>query len=186
MRFERLWAKVQEEIPGARVVNRDRSWVRFMGPSYSDYATTIGKTIYAPAAFFEGWSDNQKYMLIRHEMQHLKQFQSWPLGPRWSWLNTILVALCYVLVLPVFATMRAQFERQGYYQNMLVCWELGGLRTPEDQAEVIDWVASQFCGSGYLWMWNRFSAMKWASEQVDNIVATSPKDPYNVDLWEQK
>lgn len=182
-RFETLWPRVVQEIPGARIVKRSDFWLtRWMGKRYDNFTTTIWRTCYVSSQWDTRSSDD-RYKTLRHELQHLRQFRNWPfksLGRRYLWpINAVIMSLCYLLVLPVFWTLRAKFERAGYEQTLLVEYELGGLRTPEDQKSWIDWLTETFGGSTYAWMWTRNDAREWAKNTIMGITSgtiTNEKD----------
>ena len=189
-RFDRLWARTQREIPGARIVLRKDStflavvfgalgWllkVVTFGKKkidYSAFATTIGRTLYMPDGYL-WWDDVEKYRRLRHELVHLRQFRCWPfpfLGHRGVWrINAVLMGLCYLLVLPAFLTMRAHFERAGYTQTMLVRWEMGGLRSTRDRERHIAWLVRTFSTGKYFWMSTAKRTKKWASTTMLQIM----------------
>lgn len=183
MRFVKLLIRVQKEIPGIRVLRRDQSllmrmvfWflrsVLRMKRNYGGFTTTIWRTLYVPATF-DTWASDERYRLLRHELTHLRQFRNWPikaLGRPYFWvINACLMSLCYTLVLPVFWTFRAKFEREGYTQTMLADYEMGEL-PPQRQAMYIDRMEETFGGSVYFYMWRRKAAREWAQQTLSDIL----------------
>lgn len=175
-RYVTLYARYKAKYPRLRVLKRGESWFmrtifwplkKVTHRSYDEFTTTIGSTIYVPDDF-DSWSDNAKYMMLRHEAQHVKQFHRWPLG-RWAWpLNHLLMGLAYLLLLPVFWTLRAHFEREGYTQTLLVKHELK-LLSRDRWAVTAERLAETFGGSTYFWMWTRAKARAWALQTMMDI-----------------
>ena len=100
-------------------------------------------------------------------------------------VNAFLMGFCYMFVLPVRWTKRAQFEREGYYQSILVRYELGHLRSVIDRNEMANWLADTFSNGSYAWMWDWNEAYLWAMG-VMNGFDNDPdvlKHPDNVDSW---
>lgn len=172
-RYELLMVKLQQELPRLRLIRRCDSlflkilfWplTKILRRKYDTFSTTIGNTVYVPDDWYS-WSDDAKYKLLRHEIMHVRQFNAYPFSciknTNFWWLNAFIVGFLYLLVLPVRWTMRAEFEREGYTQTLLVAHELG-LLTKENQLEYADWMAEIFGGSCYAWMWNRNKAYRWA------------------------
>jgi len=154
-RYEELVAKLREEIPGFRVVKKHESRlhrvihhalkiVTFgqMRDYLDSYQTTIRKTVYVTRDWDE-WSADERYVTLRHEAVHLRQFRRWTLP---------VMALLYLMVpLPLgLAYFRARFEWEAYAETIRATDEVFGraaaraLRTH---------VVSQFTGPSYGWMW---------------------------------
>ena len=177
-RAESYLGQIKKEFPRTRLVPRGQSRLMrlLFGPlslvtkkTYSDFATTIGSTIYVPDDF-DTWSDDRQYVLLRHETTHIRQFHEFPLGRQWWVLNHVLFAICYLLVLPVRWTMRARFEREAYYQGLLAGIEMGWYTTPASRQQLADWLAETFGGPSYLWMGDRDKTRAWvlaAFEAID-------------------
>ena len=172
-RYEALVAALRAELPGFRVVRKDRSWfhraihhalviVTFgQMRSYLDaYQTTIGKTVYVTADW-DSWEPDRRYVTLRHEAVHLRQFRQ---------LTVPGMALLYVLLpLPLgLAWFRAHFEKAAYAESIRAAAEVWGAAHPRREAyrrHVVD----QFTGSSYGWMWPfRRSIERW----YDRILAT--------------
>jgi hypothetical protein len=200
-RFDRLWERTQQEIPGARITLRKDStllkvifgslcWlirVVTLGkvkPDYSGFATTLGRAIYMPDSF-PWWSDDSKYVRLRHELIHLRQFRRWPfrcLDRRGVWrINALIMGFCYLLVLPVRWTFRAKFEREGYAQTILVKVETGTLGNTE---RLVAWIAETFSTSKYAWMDSHTHAYEWADGVLQAaLLEKFTNDHDNVDRW---
>lgn len=91
------------------VSKRDSKLMSLIGwfcPSFLDYWTTIGKTIYYPPNIKN--PDNPAWsLIIEHEKVHMKQYQKY---------GIVLFLFLYLFIpLPVFfAYFRWKFEREAY------------------------------------------------------------------------
>src|SRR5262245_44671 len=96
-----LVVEIRREFPRFRIVRKDRAWtqraidalLRFLTfgaqRSYlSGYQTTIGQTVYVTPDWDE-LSDESRYITLRHEREHLRQFRRYTLPG---------MALLYLLV----------------------------------------------------------------------------------------
>lgn len=185
-RYELLAAKTRQEFPRFNVRDRDASWLRWpfrllkkiTGQDYTEFTTTIFSTIYVGASWHTD-SSLERYKTLRHEKKHIEQFHSWPFG-RWWWpLNHIVMALCYLLVLPLLLTLRAKFEREGYTQTLLVDYELYGPFSDDRMESNAAWLAETFGGSAYFYMWRRKAAYAWAMDvqaKINHGLITNPAD----------
>jgi len=188
-RYELLLKKTRDEYPRFTLKERDKSWLRLpfrilkkvTGNSYRTFTTTIFSTMYVGETWDEKTPD-QKYKTLRHERKHIDQFHCWPLG-RWAWpLNHLLMALCYMLVLPVILTFRAKFEREGYTETLLVLHELNGDFADQEMERLATWLAKTFGTSTYLWMWRKKAAYAWAMDTMRKINAGEIRNPDRIDL----
>lgn len=196
MRFRLLFDRVKKEIPNVRIILKKDSvllnslfWILRnifrVKTDFSDYATTIGNTIFVPDTFME-WPSDRQYALLRHELMHLRQFRNWPfkfLGHPVLWyINAIITGFCYIFIFPVFVTLRAKFEREGYAQTILVNYELG-LLDMSKQLALINFMAEVFGGSGYFYMWNKAKARRWAMDVIEDcLTGQLVNDKDRVDL----
>jgi hypothetical protein len=172
--YEQLLAEIREEFPGFRVVRKADAWtqraidrllrvVTFGAQtSYLDsYQTTIRRTVYVTDDW-ERTSFAQRYITMRHEREHLRQFRRY---------TTPLMALLYVFgPLPVgLAWFRAHFEKQGYAESMRATAEVHGLAHVES-AEYRAYVIRQFTSGAYGWMWPFPKAMnRWYDAVVTDL-----------------
>ena len=155
--YERLLEEIHEEFPGFRVVQKLDSKLHLAidrvlrvltfgaQTRYLDsYQTTIRRTVYVTADW-DRLTDAQRYITMRHEREHLRQFRRY---------TTPLMALLYILVpLPVgLAWFRAHFEKQGYAESIRAAAEVHGLAYVES-AEFRAYVVGQFTSGAYGWMW---------------------------------
>ena len=177
-RYDALVGALRAEFPEFRIVRKDRSRLHraihhalrlvTLGrmTSYLDaFQTTIGATVYVTA----DWDDrdaDQRYVTLRHEAVHLRQFRSFTLPG---------MAVLYLLVpLPMgLAWFRAYFEKQAYAESIRAAAEVWGPdhpRRPEFRRSVIE----QFTGAGYGWMWPfRRGLERW----YDQVLASLPASP---------
>jgi hypothetical protein len=122
--------------------------------SYLDgYHTTIGRRIYVTADW-ESMSRDRRYLVLRHERIHLRQFRRFGLAG--------MIALYLLFPLPLgLAYFRARFERDAYAESIRGAAELYGaehVREPSFRDHILD----QFTGPSYGWMWPfRRSLERW-------------------------
>jgi hypothetical protein len=172
-RYDTLVAALQLEIPGFRIVRKDRSRLHRaidvalrivtlgkMRDYLGSYQTTIGKTVYVTADW-ESIDRLQRYVTLRHEAVHLRQFRTWSLP---------VMAVLYVLLpLPLgLAYFRARFEQAAYAETIRAAAEVWGASLPR-QAAYRAHVIEQFTGPSYGWMWPFRSAIeRW----YDGVLST--------------
>ena len=171
-RYERLVATLREELPGFRIVRKDQSRlhraihrvlivVTFgqMRDYLENYQTTIGKTIYVTSDW-DDWDADRRYVTLRHEAVHLRQFRK---------LTLPVMALLYILIpLPMgLAYCRMRLEREAYAETIRAAAEVWGRDFPAG-ASYRARVIAQFTGPSYGWMWPfRRSMERW----YDQILA---------------
>jgi hypothetical protein len=172
-RYDALVAALRVEIPGFRIVRKDRSALHraihhalsvvTLGRmrSYLDsFQTTLGRTVYVTADW-DRWTDDERYVTLRHEAVHLRQFRT---------LSFPVMAVLYLFVpLPMgLAYCRARLEMAAYAESIRAAAEVWGAAYPRREAyrkHVID----QFLGPSYGWMWPfRAQLERW----YDGILAT--------------
>ena len=156
-RYEALISRLRDEIPGFRIVRKDRSplhraihvalvIVTFgRMRSYLDaFQTTLGRTVYVTADWDERDAD-ERYVTLRHEAVHLRQFRR---------LSFPLMAFLYLLVpLPMgLAYCRARLEWAAYAETIRAAAEVWGVEHPR-HSQFREQVVSQFLGPSYGWMW---------------------------------
>ena len=173
--YDALVDALRTEFPKLRIVDKRESRlhraihvaliaITFGGMrDYLDgYQTTIGSTIYVTREF-ASWSDERRYVVLRHEAVHLRQFRKWTLPG---------MALLYLLLLlPLgLAWCRAKFEQAAYAESIRAAAELWGPEYPR-RADYRANLITQFTGASYGWMWPfRASLERW----YDGILATLP------------
>ncbi|HEY4181076.1 MAG TPA: hypothetical protein VGM90_29735 [Kofleriaceae bacterium] len=175
-RYEVLVAKLRSELPGFRIVRKDQSALHraihyaLIGLTFGQmrtyldsYQTTIGKTIYVTSDW-DAWSADTRYVTLRHEAVHLRQFRKYTLPG---------MALLYILLpLPMgLAWFRARFEMEAYAESIRAAAEVWGTDYPA-RASYRSRIVGQFTGSSYGWMWPfRSSVERW----YDGVLATLEK-----------
>jgi len=182
-RFTQLLVRVQEEIPGAKVLRRSDStlmslvqWlltrVLRIDPTINQYTTTIGRTVYVPEDFWDQHPDS-RYRLLRHELVHLRQFRCWPvafLSSCFLWrINSFIMSFCYLFLFPIKMTMRAKFEREGYTQTILTHHEEGWPDYLLDRSALKEHIVDVFSGPPYFYMWRKEAAAEWYDETLAKI-----------------
>jgi len=175
-RYDALVRALGAEFPEFRIVRKDRSRLHraihhalrlvTLGrmTSYLEaFQTTIGSTVYVTA----DWDDrdaDQRYVTLRHEAIHLRQFRSFTLPG---------MAVLYLLVpLPLgLAWFRAHFEKQAYAESIRAAAEVWGPQFPA-RAEYRAHVIAQFMGPSYGWMWPfRRGLERWYDQVLAGLSA---------------
>ena len=156
-RYDALVEALRAEFPRFRIVRKDQSRlhraihraliVLTFGQmrSYLDsFQTTIGNTVYVTPDW-DDWSSDRRYVTLRHEAIHLRQFRKYTLPG---------MALLYVLLpLPMgLAWFRAYFEKEAYAESVRAAAEVWGKEYPA-RPEYRSYVLGQFTGASYGWMW---------------------------------
>jgi hypothetical protein len=176
-RYERLVVALREEVPGFRIVRKADSRlhraihhvlvvVTFgrMRDYLESYQTTIGKTVYVTSDW-DDWEADRRYVTLRHEAVHLRQFRK---------LTLPVMALLYIFIpLPMgLAYFRARFEKQAYAETIRAAADVWGPARPRN-AEYRKHVIDQFVGPNYGWMWPfRRHLERW----YDQILAGLPPE----------
>ena len=172
-RYDAFVAALRDEIPGFRIVRKDHSAlhraihhalviVTFgqMRTYLDSFQTTIRRTVYVTADW-DRWSDDERYVTLRHEAVHLRQFRTLTLP--------VMVVLYLIIPLPMgLAYFRARFEMAAYAESIRAAAEVWGPDYPRRRA-YRDRVIEQFMGPSYGWMWPfRARLERW----YDGILAT--------------
>jgi hypothetical protein len=127
------------------------------------FQTTIGMTVYVTPNW-DALSDNERYVTMRHEAVHLRQFRRFTLPG---------MTLLYVfLPLPMgLAWFRAYFEKEAYEESIRASAEVYGLASVRDD-NYRDHILSQFAGPSYGWMWPfRAGLERWYERIITSIQA---------------
>jgi len=107
------------------------------------FHTTIGQRIYVCPDWYT-MSDDDKYILLRHEIVHVRQFKK---------LTVPGMIFVYIVApLPIgLSWFRAMLEREGYRETIRATAEVYGPQavTPRMLASIVD----HFVGPDYGWMW---------------------------------
>jgi len=156
-RLSALIDEIRSEFPGFRIVKKSDSALQraihgalavvTLGAQrrYLDgYQTTIGRTVYVTSDWEER-SAAERYVTLRHERIHLRQFARYGL---------VAMALFYVLLpLPVgLAWFRARLEWEAYAESIRAEAELHG-RAAAAEPRFRERIVSQFTSGSYGWMW---------------------------------
>lgn len=144
--FPRLRVVEKADDPFSRLVDRALRVITLGGQSayMTRYVTTIGSSIYLPA----GWRDRSpegRYVTLRHEAVHLRQFRRHGL---------VVMALIYLIpIVPLgLAWGRARLEWEGYAETLRATRDVHGLDAARDPA-LHAYIVRQFTGPAYGWMW---------------------------------
>lgn len=164
MRYEALCAALAVEIPGFRVIRKDASRLHRlidralvaltlggMRDYLTGYQTTIGATVYTTADW-DDRTDAERYVTMRHEAVHLRQFRKYGL---------VGTSAIYLLV----PGGRAHLEKQAYAETVRAAAEVFGARYPR-RTEFRAHIIAQFVGPSYVWMWPFPRAMERWYDQV--------------------
>jgi hypothetical protein len=176
-RYDALTSALRAEFPRFRIVRKDQSAVHraihvaLIGLTFGrmrsylgSFQTTIGRTVYVTADW-DDWDPDRRYVTLRHEAIHLRQFRKFTLPG---------MALLYVLLpLPMgLAWFRAHFEKEAYAESIRAAAEVWGPSYPRQPA-YRNHVIAQFTGAAYGWMWPfRAHLERW----YDRVLATVEQD----------
>jgi hypothetical protein len=156
-RYEALVVALRAEIPGFRVVRKRDSrlhraidvalrivTIGKMRDYLESYQTTIGKTVYVTSDW-DQWEPDRRYVTLRHEAVHLRQFRRWTLP--------VMAVLYLVVPLPMgLAYFRARFEKEAYAETIRATAEVWGAEYARRDT-LRQHVVAQFLGPNYGWMW---------------------------------
>lgn len=175
-RYDALVEALRVEFPRFRIVRKAESplhraihhalRVVTLGRMHTyldSFQTTIGATVYVTAEWDE-WPSDRRYITLRHEAVHLRQFRKYTLPG---------MALLYVLLpLPMgLAWCRAELEKAAYAETVRAAAAIYGPEYPASPA-YRNYVLTQFTGPSYGWMWPfRTSLERW----YDGVLASLPE-----------
>ncbi len=173
-RSRQCLAEIQREFPRFRIVPKAQSRLSraidvalriiTLGrqSSYlSRYHTVIGDTLYVPPSW-EGASDVDRAITLRHERIHLRQRRRY---------GTVGMALLYLLpILPLgLAYGRARLEWEAYEETLRATAELCGLSAAKDE-RLRERIVEQFTGPAYGWMWPfRRAVLRWYAQAIERL-----------------
>lgn len=138
--------------------------IRLFNPSFSNtmmsYITVFENEIWFPSRerFFDDKYAYWTYRTLRHERAHLLDRRD-----RMIWFS-----ISYVLLLPIFYTMRSHWEFRGYVQDLLVEYESTGSVSEKSRERIVTIMVT----GGYAWMmapWRRSQARKKVDSYVEQI-----------------
>jgi hypothetical protein len=173
-RHEALLREIREEFPTFAIVPKRTSRlqraialvlavVTLGGQRHylTRYHTVLFGKLWVPGAW-DRMSDDDRYILLRHERVHLRQRRR--MGDVW-------MALAYLLPLfPLFlAWGRARIEWEAYVETIRATAEVRGL----DAARALeDEIVRRYTGPDYGWMWPFPSAVRrWFREVIADLEA---------------
>ncbi len=125
------------------------------------YHTVLFGTLWVPDSW-DIMSDDDKYVLLRHERVHLRQRRR--MGD---------VAMTFVYLVPFFPVLlaygRARIEWEAYVETIRATAEVYGLARAEDlRAQII----GRFTGPDYGWMWPfPETVRRWFDEALADVRA---------------
>jgi hypothetical protein len=125
------------------------------------YHTVLFGILWVPDAW-DAMSDDDRYVLLRHERVHLRQRTR--MGD---------VAMAFVYLIPFFplflAYGRARIEWEAYIETIRATAEIYGL---EAAASLRPQIVSRFTGPDYGWMWPFPAAVnRWFDEALADVRA---------------
>jgi hypothetical protein len=127
------------------------------------YHTVLWGTLWVPDAW-DAMTDDDKYILLRHERIHLRQRRR--MGD---------VVMTFLYLIPFFplglAYGRARIEWEAYIETIRATNEVYGLKSAE---ALRDSITERFVGADYGWMWPfPESIHHWFDEVIRDIRAES-------------
>jgi hypothetical protein len=173
-RLHRLLAELDAEFPKFRIRNKRTSMLQraihvllagiTLGGQrvyLTHYHTVLFGTLWVPDAW-EAMSDDDKYILLRHERVHLRQRKR--LG------DAVMTFLYLVPFFPLFlAYGRARLEWEAYIETLRATAEVYGTGEAEALREHIK---RRFVGPEYGWMWPFPRAIdRWFDEAMADVRA---------------
>lgn len=176
--FEELESAIQQRIPGHNVRYKDENFISkligvlvwiFNRRYMTSYTTTRFPDVFFPSQSFveENWL--RAWKILSHEYVHLYDrltqgvwFNVRFLSPQifallaiaavmtiWTGPWGLLGLTPLVLALPWPSPGRKNIELRGYMMSMAVnYWRYGSIRE-----QTVEWIAGQFTGSAYYFMW---------------------------------
>ncbi len=177
-RYQLLLEEIQAEFTDFRVVRKDQSRLHRaihyglvavtlggMRTYLGSYQTTIGMTVYVTSDW-DGRAADERYVTMRHERVHLRQFQRYGL---------VGMALLYVLMpLPMgLAYFRARFEMEAYEETIRAAAAIYGIDHVRT-AGFRDYVVRQFVSASYGWMWPFRRRVEAWYERTVNALGAAP------------
>ena len=111
---------------------------------------------------WDDWEPDRRYVTLRHEAVHLRQFRRFSLPG---------MAILYVLLpLPLgLAWFRAHFEKEAYAESIRAAAEVWGRDYPR-RTDYRSHVIAQFLGPSYGWMWPfRAGLERWYDQVLASL-----------------
>lgn len=132
----------------------------------NDFFTTIGNRI-GVAPSWDMLSTAERYEVLLHEVEHMKQYKRAGLGN--IWVGLVIAGFAYLfLPFPIgLAWCRAKMEMGGYAQSIRAYIQLYGVPAALLEKQRI---VNQFTSVNYLFMWPFRGYMeRWYDETVKRI-----------------
>jgi hypothetical protein len=174
LRTERFLDEIRREFPSFRIRKKRESLLQraihvalavlTLGGQrvyLTRYHTVLFGTLWVPDAW-DGMSDADQYILLRHERVHLRQRKR--MGDLW---------MSFVYLLPFFplffAWGRARIEWEAYAETIRATAEVLGI---DAAANLRPHIVERFTGPEYGWMWPFPKAVNcWFDEALANVRA---------------
>jgi len=173
-RLERLLGELRAEFPRFTIQKKRTSGLQkaihlalavitFGGQRVylTRYHTVLFGTLWVPDTW-DTMSDDDKYILLRHERVHLRQRKR---------LGDVMMTFVYLVpFFPLFlAYGRARIEWEAYVETLRATAEVHG---PEAAADLRDHIKRRFVGPEYGWMWPFPAAIdRWFDEAMADVRA---------------
>lgn len=125
------------------------------------YHTVLFGTLWVPDAW-HAMSDDDRYILLRHERVHLRQRAR---------MGDLVMSFVYLVpFFPLFlAYGRARIEWEAYVETLRATAEVYGIGAAEDLRAHIK---ERFCGPDYGWMWPFPKTIdRWFDEAIADLRA---------------
>ncbi len=174
LRDEQLLAKMREEFPSFRVVDKSESRLcslidvalkiitlggqnRFM----TVYHTVLGWTLFVAPSWHQMSSD-ERFVLLRHERVHLMQRQRYT-----------ALGMAFLYLLPIFplglAYGRARLEWEAYAETLRARAEIWGIEAARDPS-FREQIVERFVSADYGWMWPFPQTVRgWYAREIAQI-----------------
>jgi hypothetical protein len=123
------------------------------------YHTVLFGELWVPDSW-EAASDDDRYVLLRHERVHLRQRAR---------MGDLRMGVLYLFVfLPLFLSYgRARIEWEAYEETLRALVEVAG---PDAARRKKDWLRARFVGPDYGWMWPFPGAVdRWFEETMTRL-----------------
>jgi len=175
-RLEGLLDELKKEFPRFRIAKKRTSTLQraihvalalitFGGQRVylTRYHTVLFGTLWVPDAWDE-MTDDDKYILLRHERVHLRQRAR---------MGDVVMSFVYLIpFFPLFlAYGRARIEWEAYIETLRATAEVRGVEAAENLREHIK---QRFVGAEYGWMWPFPRAIdRWFDEAMADVRAES-------------
>lgn len=170
----RVLGEIRREFPAFRLMDKRESklskvigvalrLITFGGQNtyLSHYHTVLGNTLFL-APTWSKMSDEERYVLLRHEWVHLRQRRRY---------TSVGMALIYLVpFLPLgLAYGRARLEWEAYCETLAAgaeVWGISAVRDPEYRRQIVE----RFLSADYGWMWPFPRAVgRWYDREIARL-----------------